>query len=216
MGTDDEKRLAARSAAELVRDGMRVGLGTGTTVDFLLDAIRERSIMATFVASSPRTEAAARALGLHVEAFGSIDRLDLAIDGADQIAPDGWLIKGGGGAHAREKIVAAAAIRFVVIADASKPVAALLPPVPVELSAFGLAATLRELDDCVVREGPPSPDGGIIADYYDPLTDPASVARRLSETPGVIAHGLFAPSLVSEVLVGVEGVVRRTIIGGTP
>src|SRR6266581_5552628 len=89
----------------------------------------------------------------------SIDRFDIAIDGADQITPDGWLVKGGGGAHTREKIVAAAADRFVVIADSTKPTLALHPPVPVELLQFGLLATLRALGNVTLRDASPSPDG---------------------------------------------------------
>src|SRR5688572_5006153 len=104
-----EKRLAAEQAAELVADGMAVGLGTGTTVAHLLPAIAARSLRIRCVATSPETETAARELGLDVESFDRLDRLDIAIDGADQVAPDGWLVKGGGGAHTREKIVAAAA-----------------------------------------------------------------------------------------------------------
>ncbi|MGC8499480.1 MAG: ribose 5-phosphate isomerase A [Acidimicrobiales bacterium] len=215
MDVREEKHLAAEAAGALVEDGMRVGLGTGTTVAFLLEAIARRAPRAVFVATSPRTEVAARGLGLRVQPFGDLDRLDLAIDGADQIAPDGWLIKGGGGAHTREKIVAAAAERFVVIADATKLVAALHAPVPLELSRFGLAATLRQLEACDVRDAPASPDGGVIADYRGAVTQPRALAQWLSATPGVVAHGLFAPELVSELLVGTGTAVQRTIIGGT-
>lgn len=214
VGVQEEKRLAADAAGELVEDGMLVGLGTGTTVTFLLEAIARRAPNAVFVASSPRTELAARALGLRVLPFDEIERLDLAIDGADQIAPDGWLIKGGGGAQTREKIVAAAAARFVVIADATKVVGALHAPVPLELSPFGLAATLRHLGACDVRESPASPDGGVIADYHGSVTAPSELARWLSQTPGVIAHGLFEPDMVSEILVGSADTVLRTTIGG--
>ena len=101
---------------------MLVGLGTGSTVAHLLPALAERKLEIRCVATSVATEEQARELGLSVEPFEAIERLDIAIDGADQIAPDGWLVKGGGGAHTREKIVAAAAERFVVIADSSKPV----------------------------------------------------------------------------------------------
>jgi len=140
-----EKHLAARSAAELVKGGMTLGLGTGSTVAQLLPALAERGLGLRCVATSPVTEQVARALGLRVEPFDSLARLDMAIDGADQIAPDRWLVKGGGGAHVREKIVAAAADRFVVIADSSKPVERISAPIPLELSAFGLRATLRKL-----------------------------------------------------------------------
>ncbi len=115
-GIEREKQVAAEAAAELVEDGMTVGLGTGSTVAFLLPALARRSLDIVCAATSPRTEYAARELGLRIEDVTSIDRFDLTIDGADQIAPDGWLVKGGGGAHTREKIIAAAADRFVAIA----------------------------------------------------------------------------------------------------
>lgn len=197
-----EKRAAAKAAARLVEEGMRIGLGTGSTVAHLLEALAERRLKVRCVATSPGTEEAARELGLEVEPFDRLDRLDLAVDGTDQMTPDGWLIKGGGGAHVREKIVAAAADRFVVIADASKAVDALRAPVPVELLAFGLPATLRALDPCSVRDdAPSSPDGGVIADYGGPVDDPVALAARLAATPGVVDHGLFAPELVSDVLI---------------
>ena len=206
---DNEKRLAAEAAAGLVEGGMTVGLGTGSTVAFLLPALAQRGLDLRCVATSPRTEQAARELGLAVERFDRLDRLDIAIDGADQVTADRWLVKGGGGAHTREKIVAAAAERFVVIVDSSKPVDRISPPIPLELSAFGLAATLRELGAARLRDGVASPDGGVIADYLGEVDEPALVANRLAGVPGVIEHGLFAPSLVGEVLVGRAGAVER-------
>ena len=200
----DAKRNAAEQAAQLVEDGMRLGLGTGSTVDLLLPALAARGLKdLRCVATSVATERQARELGLPVEPFDSLTSLDLAIDGADEVAPDRWLVKGGGGAHTREKIVAAAAERFVVVVDESKMVDALSWPVPVELLAFGLAATLERLGDAAVREGaPPSPDGGVIADVRADLGDPARVAARLAETPGVVEHGLFPPEIVADVIVG--------------
>lgn len=210
MDAEREKRLAAEAAAELVEDGMTVGLGTGSTVAYLLPALAERKLTLRCVATSPHTEQAARALGLEVELFDSINRLDLAIDGADQIDPDGWLVKGGGAAHTREKIAAAAAERFVVIADSSKLVDALRPPVPLELLPFGLEATCRHLGAVTLRDVPWSPDGGVIADYRGPLDDPARLAAWLSATPGLVEHGLFPPTLVAEVIIGRgEGAERR-------
>src|SRR5207302_7738356 len=123
-----------------------------STVSFLLAALASRSLHLRCVATSVRTEEAARALGLDVEPFESLDRLELAIDGADQIAPDGWIVKGGGAAHTREKIVAAAADRFVVIASSNKVVEVLEPPIPLELLAFGLDATLAELGHTEPRD----------------------------------------------------------------
>jgi ribose 5-phosphate isomerase A len=209
-GADDEKRIAAEAAAELVEDGMTVGLGTGSTVAHLLPAIAARGLSGIrCVATSVATEEQARGLGIPVEEFSEL-RLDIAIDGTDQVTPDGWLIKGGGGAHLREKIVAAAAERFVVIADSSKPVEVLTAPVPLELFAFGLRSTLARLGPEVeLRDAPRSPDDGVIADYCGEIGDPATLAANLEADPGVAAHGLFPPVMVSEVLVGTGGTVER-------
>jgi ribose 5-phosphate isomerase A len=197
-----EKEAAARAAAQLVEDGMRVGLGTGSTVRPMLPALAERNLTLRCVATSIATEVIARELGLHVEPFEVLDALDIAIDGADQVAPDGWLIKGGGGAHTREKVVAAAAARFVVIASSDKVVEALHPPVPLELLPFGLPATLRALGDARLRpDTPPSPDGNVIVDLLEPFDDPGELAARLDAIPGLVGHGLFAPALVSDVLI---------------
>jgi len=139
-GADTEKRLAAEAAAELVESGMTIGLGTGSTVAYLLPALARRDLTdIRCVATSVATEEQARELGVPVEEFDRLERLDIAIDGTDEVTPEGWLIKGGGGAHLREKIVAAAAARFIVIADSSKPVEALRGPVPLELFGFGAA-----------------------------------------------------------------------------
>jgi ribose 5-phosphate isomerase A len=205
--SDAAKRDASERAALLVEDGMAVGLGTGSTVAFLLPALAARGLRdLRCVATSVRTEQEGRQLGLSVEPFDALTRLDIAIDGADQIAPGGWLVKGGGGAHTREKIVAAAAERFVVIADPSKVVDRLTWAVPLELLPFGLAAPLERLGEhgetTVRADAPPSPDGGVIADHATDLSDPATVAARLSATPGVVDHGLFPPRLVSDVIVG--------------
>ena len=156
MTIEAEKEAAARAAAALVQDGMRVGLGTGSTVAPMLPALAERGLTLRCVATSVATDVRARELGLTVEPFEALDALDIAIDGADQVAPDGWLVKGGGGAHTREKVVAAAAARFVVIASSDKAVDALHPPVPLELLAFGLPATLRALGDARPRPDTPA------------------------------------------------------------
>ncbi len=214
MSLDEEKRLAANAAAELIEPDTRVGLGTGTTVAYLLEAVARRGVKARYVATSPQTADAARALGITIEEFGELDELDLAIDGADQIAPDGWLIKGRGGAHLREKIVAASARRFVVIADSSKPVRTLHAPVPLELRPFGLRATVRELGAVTLRDVGPSPDGGVLADYHGEVGDPRELAERLASTPGVSAHGLFAPQLVSEIIVATAKTVTKSKPGG--
>jgi ribose 5-phosphate isomerase A len=210
MTVEDEKRAAAEAAAELAEHGMTVGLGTGSTVAYLLPALARRRLSLRCVATSPRTAAAAQALGIHVEPFGQIESLDLSIDGADQIAPDGWLVKGGGAAHTREKLVAVSAERFVVIADSTKPVDALHPPVPLELLAFGLASTLRRLGAVALRDVGLSPDGGVIADYTAQFSDPAALAASLAGTSGVVEHGLFPPEMVSTVLVARGASVEMT------
>jgi ribose 5-phosphate isomerase A len=202
-GAEEGKREAAEAAASLVEDGMAVGLGTGSTVAFLLPALAARGLRIRCVATSTATERQAASVGLAVEPFASLDRLDIAIDGADQVSADRWLVKGGGGAHTREKIVAAAADRFVVIVSPEKLVDHLAAPVPLELSPFGLRATLRHLGSAREREGcPPSPDGGLIYDWEGDVGDPSGLARWLDAIPGVVGHGLFEPGLVSEVLVG--------------
>lgn len=252
------KQAAARAAAELVRDGMRVGLGTGSTVAYLLSALGERAseLRGTrCVATSPATARIARELGLDVHELDELGELDVAIDGADQVDPECWLIKGGGGAHTREKIVAAAAARFVVIVSAEKEVEHLHPPVPLELLRFGAAHTLAEIGDASLRaagdrarqaspeevspdevspdevspgrtspektssdqtspeetsSGEISPDGNLLADYHGPVRDPRALAAWLSGMPGIVEHGLFAPEMVSEVLIaGPDGVRRR-------
>ncbi len=202
MSIEDEKRAAAEAAATLVEDGMCVGLGTGSTVRYLLPALAQRGLRLRCVATSPATERLAVELGLTVEPFEALDALDIAIDGADQVAPDGWAIKGGGGAHTREKVVAAASARFVIIASSDKVVDALGPPVPLELLSFGLPATLRLLAQARVRPGTPaSPDGGVIADYLGAFAEPAALAAHLTALPGVVEHGLFPAAMVSDVLI---------------
>lgn len=210
--SEREKEAAARAAAELVEDGMVVGLGTGSTVAYLLPALAARGLRIRCVSTSPRTEQAARALGLTTEEFGSIDRFDIAVDGADQIAPDGWLVKGGGAAHTREKVVAAAADRFVVIADSSKTVTAITAPIPLELLAFGLDATRRRIGATTLRDVPLSPDGGVIADYQGAIDDPAITAAWLSATPGLVDHGLFAPSMVADIIVARDGAIEHRVV----
>lgn len=203
--TEDEKRVAATASADLVENGMLVGLGTGSTVAYLLPVLGRRRLDISCVATSPATESSAVAEGLRVGPFDGIDRLSIAIDGADQVDRSGWLIKGGGGAHTREKIVAAAADRFVVIVSANKTVDRLRAPVPLELLAFGLPATLRALPEAVLRPGAgPTPDGGVLADFMGDPADPAALAVRLDAVPGLVAHGLFPPALVAQVLIGGE------------
>jgi ribose 5-phosphate isomerase A len=204
----NEKRLAAEAAAELVQNGMTVGLGTGSTVAYLLPALAKRRLSVRCVATSPATATAAQRLGLSVEPF-TLDRLDITIDGADQITPEGWLVKGGGAAHTREKVVAITADQFVVIADSTKPVPALHAPVPLELLSFGLESTLHRLGTVRLRDSPRSPEGGVIADFTGEVGDPAALAVSLESTPGVVDHGLFAPEMVRTIFIGRGTTVER-------
>jgi ribose 5-phosphate isomerase A len=209
---ESQKHAAAQAAAALVSDGTRVGLGTGSTVAHLLPALAARNLSLRCVATSPATERAARKLGLSLYELDELGQLDIAIDGADQIDPQGWLVKGGGGAHTREKIVAAASSRFVVIASAEKVVDALQPPVPLEILSFGVNATLASLGNAVLRKMPSSPDGNPLANYLGTVDDPRALAKRLSGTPGLVDHGLFAPEMVSDILIaGPKGLEHRTL-----
>src|SRR3954453_8459502 len=193
---------------------MRVGLGTGSTVAPLLPALAARGLTLRCVATSPATSEAAVALGLAVEPFDAVETLDIAIDGADQIAPGPWLVKGGGRAHTREKIVAAAAARFVVIASGEKVVERTHAPVPLELLAYGASATLRRLRDVVLRPGPLSPDNGVIADWTGAVEAPAALAALLDAEPGVAAHGLFGPERIPDIVVSTAGAVGHRVIDG--
>ncbi|HEY5286248.1 MAG TPA: ribose 5-phosphate isomerase A [Solirubrobacteraceae bacterium] len=214
---DEQKRASAEAAALLVKDGDRVGLGTGSTVAYLLPALAARGLSLRCAATSSATEHAARELELAVEELDELGHLDIAIDGADQIDPDGWLVKGGGAAHTHEKIVAAASARFVVIASAEKVVPHLRPPVPLEILRFGARETLALIGDARLRDVPASPEGNLIADYFGPLADPAGLAAHLAGTPGVVDHGLFEPRMVSDILIaGPGGVEHRELEKGAP
>ncbi|WP_026909487.1 ribose 5-phosphate isomerase A [Patulibacter minatonensis] len=198
---DREKAAAADAAAGLVDDGMLVALGSGSTVALVAAALGARGSRARFAAASPATATAATTAGLSLVDAASTGRYDLALDGADQVAADGWAIKGGGGAHTRERILIAAADRFVCVVGSSKLVDRLSWPVPLELQPFALAATLERLPRATLRDAPPTADGGVLADLDADLTDPGALAARLDATPGVIDHGLFAPDVVRELLV---------------
>ncbi len=209
---DSYKHAVGVAAAELLRDGDRVGLGTGSTVAQLVPAIAARGLKLRCTATSPQTEQLALSLGLSIEPLDALGELDITIDGADQVDPRSWLIKGGGAAHTREKIVAAAARRFVVLVTIDKVVDALTSPVPLEIMTFGAEHTLARVAPARWRDVPASPDGNRIADYVGEIEDPAELAARLSAEPGLVEHGLFAPALVSDVLIcGPGGIERRVV-----
>lgn len=209
----EAKRRAAERALEFVRDGMVLGLGTGSTASLVLHALGSRiaaGLRVRGVPTSAATEVLARELGIPLATLDEAPHLDLTIDGADEIDPQGQLIKGRGGALWREKIVATASARLVIVADESKLVPRLgtRAPLPVEIATFGARATLQQIERLGCRatlrlqgEQPFVSDGGnFIVDCVGlPLDRPHDVQRALRNIPGVIETGLFldmAPTVV--------------------
>jgi ribose 5-phosphate isomerase A len=225
-GADSErrKREAAQRALHLVEPGMRLGLGSGTTAHHFVDLVGDKvaaGLDVRCVATSEATAAQAKARGIPVATLDELPELDLTVDGADEIDPELRLIKGGGGALLREKIVAAASRRMAVIADATKLVSRLGAfPLPVEVVPFGLAATRRHIERAFadlslagpVRlrgEGAPFvTDGGhyILDCSLGAIFDPERLAEVLSRIPGVVEHGLFIDYARTAIIAGAEGV----------
>ena len=227
MSSDRAKEAAGRAAARLVRDGMRIGLGTGSTAHWFIVAVGEAVRAGLRVQAVTSSEASATlAAGLGIELVDLDGRgLDLAVDGADLVDPALRLVKGGWGAEVREKVVAAAARRFVVVADAGKLVPELHGPVPVEILRFGVDATLAALEACgapfslrLDAGGMPrvSDSGNLLGDgQFDVIPDPEDLARRLDAVPGLVGHGLFL-GMVGLVLVGDDaGGVREVVAART-
>jgi ribose 5-phosphate isomerase A len=222
MQADDLKREAARRALDHVRSGMRLGLGTGSTAAHFVDLLAARVKNGLDVVAVPTSEATRRQaerLGVPLTTLDDLAELDLAVDGADEIDPQLNLIKGGGGAHLREKIVASAAREFIVIADDSKYVARLGRfPLPIEIVDFGRAAIGRGIERALADAGCSgalqlrraqdghvfvTDQGHVILDAaLQAVPDAPLLARRLAEVPGVVEHGLFI------------GLARRAILAG--
>jgi ribose 5-phosphate isomerase A len=226
MNADAQKRAAAARAVEFVRPGMRLGLGTGSTAKHFVELIGERvrgGLDVIAVPTSQATRADAERCGITLTTLDETPELDLTVDGADEIAPDLSLIKGGGGALLREKIVAAASARMIVIADRSKWVTVLGRfSLPIEVAPFGLGATQRAIEKAIaaiqrpgsltVRQGKDGhafvTDGGhwIIDAALGRIDDPKAMADALSGIPGVMEHGLFIGLAQLAILAGPEGV----------
>jgi ribose 5-phosphate isomerase A len=207
------KELAGRRAAAYVADGMRVGLGTGSTVHFTIVALGERRPDIVCCATSERTRALAADLGLRVVPPDELLTLDVAIDGADEVDARFNLIKGGGGAHLREKIVAAMARRFIVVVDEAKLVETLGAfPLPLEVLPFApavAAAQVRALGaTAVTTRVTRSDNGNLLMDAaFERIADPATLAAQLAAIPGIVEHGLFLAPMVERVVVaGADGV----------
>jgi ribose 5-phosphate isomerase A len=226
MDVEAQKRAAAARAVEFIRPGMRLGLGTGSTAKHFVDLLAERvrgGLDVVAVPTSEATRAQAERLGIALTTLEETPELDLTIDGADEIAPDLTLIKGGGGALLREKIVAAASAKMLVIADQSKWVQNLGRfPLPIEIAPFGAAATRRAVEAATAAAGCPGPalprkapnghpfvtDGGhwLLDAQLQRIGDPKTLAARLSAVPGVMEHGLFIGLAGAAIVAGPDGV----------
>jgi ribose 5-phosphate isomerase A len=221
---DRGKREAAQRALELVRPGMKLGLGTGTTARQFVDLVGQQvknGLDIVCVATSEATEAQARALGVRLSTLDDLVELDLTVDGADEIDPKLRLIKGGGGALLREKIVAAASKRMAVIADSTKLVPRLGAfPLPIEVVPFGLGATRRHIERAFAELGLAGPirlrggsapfvtDGGhyILDCSLGVIDDPERTDKILSLIPGVVEHGIFVGLARTAIIAGPGGV----------
>lgn len=226
MSVDAFKRAAAARAAEMVKPNMRLGLGTGSTARHFVELVGEKvraGLKVIAVPTSEATRADAQRCGIPLTTLDETPELDLTVDGADEVAPDLSLIKGGGGALLREKIVAAASTRMVVIVDESKWVSVLGRfPLPIEVLPFGLGATRRAIEkvlvslalsgDLALRKGEDGhafvTDGGhsILDAALGRIADPAALAQKLAGIPGVMEHGLFIGMAQTVILAGNGGV----------
>jgi ribose 5-phosphate isomerase A len=227
--SEELKRRAAEAALAYVKDGMRVGLGSGSTAAFFVKGLGRRvaeGLTVVGVATSVETAELARTMGVTLASLDEEPTLDLVVDGADEIGPGLALIKGGGGALLREKIVARASRRMIVVADASKMVAMLGAfPLPIEVAEFGLVATSRAIEEVAADLGlrgainlrrshgkPFVTDGGhlILDASFGRIPDPEALAGRLAEIPGVMEHGLFLGYADLALVASPQGVAELT------
>ena len=222
---EEFKRAAARAALDYMEDGMRVGIGTGSTAEAFIDLLAERvdaGLGIVGVPTSERTAHRCTELGIPLASLDEVPELDVTVDGADEIGPSLALIKGAGGALLREKIVAYASERMIVIADHSKRVDRLGAfALPIEVSRFGMQSTMRSIlraaaafgcqGDLVPRqdrEGLVRTDGGnyIVDAAFGTIPEPAGLASALSNVPGVLEHGLFIGLASIALIAGPDGV----------
>ena len=222
MTQDEAKALVGKRAAEMVEEGMRVGLGTGTTSVMFIKALGERvraGLRIRCVASSDASHELGLSLGMDVVTLAELPQLDLYIDGADEVGPELALIKGGGGALLREKIVASAADRFVVVVDSTKVVPVLGKfPLPVEVVKMALPLVERRLEDLGLRPKlRRHPDGSIYMTDEDnfildcacgEIPEPEETAAEIRGIVGVVEHGLFLGMASMVLVAGAEGVTE--------
>ena len=225
MANEREKENAAHAAMEFVEDGMTIGLGTGSTAKFFVEMLADEiadGLVVRCIPTSEQTRALAESLGINLLPIDQVGRIHLTVDGADEIDEPGNLIKGGGAALLREKIIASASDHMVVIADPSKQVERLGAfPLPVEVTPFGFTITARQVFDELTASGidklrvvlrsqpdgsPLVTDGGnhILDCHCGRIPDAGATAARLSSIPGVVEHGLFI-GLARTVIIGNEG-----------
>ncbi|WP_300424286.1 ribose-5-phosphate isomerase RpiA [uncultured Hyphomonas sp.] len=224
MANEHEKENAAMAAMEYVEDGMTIGLGTGSTAKYFVEMLAEEvadGLVVRCIETSEQTRRLASSLGVSLIPFEQVERIHLTVDGADEVDPQGQLIKGGGAALLREKIIANASDHMVVIADPSKQVERLGKfPLPVEVTPFGYTITAKLVYDVLAASGIDRPrvqlrsltngelvvtDGGnhILDCHCERIPDAEALAARLSNVPGVVEHGLFI-GLARTVIIGNE------------
>lgn len=229
MANEHEKENAAIAAMEYVEDGMTIGLGTGSTAKYFVELLAEEvadGLVVRCIETSEQTRRLASSLGVPLIPFEQVERIHLTVDGADEVDPQGQLIKGGGAALLREKIIANASDHMVVIADPSKQVERLGKfPLPVEVTPFGYTITAKLVYDVLAASGIDRPrvelrslsngelvvtDGGnhILDCHCGRIPDAEALAARLSNVPGVVEHGLFI-GLARTVIIGNEN--RATV-----
>jgi len=225
MANEHEKENAAQAAMEYVEDGMTIGLGTGSTARYFVEMLADEvadGLLVRCIETSEQTRALATSLGVPLVPFEQVDRIHLTVDGADEVDSNGYLIKGGGAALLREKIIASASDHMVVIADPSKQVERLGAfPLPVEVTPFGYTITAKKVYDVLCAAGIDRPrvelrkqpgsldllvtDGGnhILDCHCGRIPDAEALAARLSNVPGVVEHGLFI-NIARTVIIGNE------------
>ena len=209
MSQEDQKRRAATAALSYIKDGIVLGVGTGSTVDLLIDALPPYAAKLTaVVSSSERSKRRLEAAGIRVSELGQVGDLDLYIDGADEATKHLHLIKGGGGALTREKILAAAARRFVCIVDETKLVATLGRfPLPIEVIPMAESFVARQMVKAggqpILREGFVTDNGNHILDVHNlRIANPVEMETRFNQIPGIVTVGLFANRRADVLLVG--------------